>query len=118
MKKIILLAAFCAATLMVNAGDEPKNKMHGEKYCTKMENGALKVMHEGKEITADVMLEDGSTIKPNGMHVMKDGTSHMMKEGQCVDKKGKMHETMKSEEKKAEHKMKKEEKKVEHKIDK
>jgi hypothetical protein len=110
MKKIILLAAFCAATMMVNAGDDPKNpKMHGEKYCTKMKDGMLKVMHEGKEITADVMLDDGSTIKPDGMLMKKDGTSMMLKEGQCIDKKGKMHETMKSEEKKMEHKVKKEE---------
>jgi hypothetical protein len=94
MKKIILLAAFTAASLMANAGDDPKNtKAHHEKYCTKMKDGMLKVMHEGKAITADVMLADGSTIKPDGMWVKKDGSSMMLKEGQCVDNSGKMHET-------------------------
>lgn len=94
MKKIILLAAFSVASLMVTADDDPKNsKAHGEKYCTKMHNGMLKVMHEGKAITTDVMLADGSTIKPDGMLVKKDGSSMMLKEGQCIDKDGKMHET-------------------------
>ncbi len=94
MKKMILLAAFSVATLMVNAGDDPKNnKMHGEKYCTKMKDGMLKVMHEGKAITMDVKLADGSVIKPDGMLMKKDGTSMMLKEGQCIDKEGKVHET-------------------------
>lgn len=89
----MLLAAFTAASLIVCADDDPKANKHGDKYCTKMKDGVLKVMHEGKAITMDVKLADGSTIKPDGMLMKKDGSSMMLKEGQCIDMNGKMHET-------------------------
>ena len=53
-----------------------------------MQDGLLVVIHEGKKITADAMLPDGTIIKSTGMVVKKDGSQVMLKEGQCVDKDG------------------------------
>jgi len=91
MKKIILLLAVMLISIGVIAWmDEPWNKDLNNKYCAKMKDGLLRVMHDGEEITVDVTLANGTQIKPDGTVVKKDGTRYLLKEGECVDLEGRI----------------------------
>lgn len=59
-------------------------------YCAKMKDGKLVVMHEGKAITGDVFLKNGTTIKPDGTVITKEGVRTVLKEGSCIDADGKI----------------------------
>jgi hypothetical protein len=93
MKKLILLivtsTVLFAATVVSH--DNTKSD-HGDKYCAKMKDGKKVVMHEGMVITAEVTLTNGSRIQADGTLIKKDGTKKMLKEGECVDKAGKLSE--------------------------
>jgi hypothetical protein len=65
-------------------------------YCARMRDGKMVVLFEGKEISGDVFLKNGSTIKPDGTVITKDGVRFSLKEGQCIDQNGSViGETMK-----------------------
>lgn len=57
-------------------------------YCAQMRDGKMIVLFEGKEITSDVFLKNGSTIKPDGTVILKDGVRFSLNEGQCIDQNG------------------------------
>ena len=59
-----------------------------EKYCAKLRDGKLVVMHEGAVLTGDVTLQNGTQIKTDGSIVKQDGQTIVLKEGECVDKSG------------------------------
>ncbi|MDQ3109608.1 MAG: hypothetical protein M3R17_06900 [Bacteroidota bacterium] len=59
-----------------------------ERYCAKLRDGKLVIMHEGSVITGDVTLENGTQIKTDGSIVKPDGQAIALKDGECVDKKG------------------------------
>lgn len=62
--------------------DEP------EKYCARLRDGKMVVLYAGKEINNDIFLKNGSTIKPDGTVITKDGVRFNLKEGQCIDQNG------------------------------
>jgi hypothetical protein len=65
-------------------------------YCAQMRDGKMIVLFDGKEITGDAFLKNGSTIKPDGTVITKDGVRFTLKEGQCIDLNGSVTgETMK-----------------------
>lgn len=84
MKKFIL----AAAVMMVSLGAFAGNDEHGDKYCGKLRDGKIVVMHDGDVITSDVTLTDGSIVKPDGSVVMKDGSKMMLNDGECINKDG------------------------------
>jgi len=55
-----------------------------------MKNGRTVVMHEGKEITTNQTLTDGTIVKTDGIILKKDGSRTMLKEGECMDLDGKV----------------------------
>lgn len=59
-------------------------------YCAKMKDGKLVVMHDGKPITGDIFLKNGTTIKPDGTVITKEGVRSVLKEGSCIDADGKI----------------------------
>jgi hypothetical protein len=90
MKKLIVLMAgvfFLNGTVHVAVAN-PNNWKN--KYCAVMKNNKLTVMHEGKEMTADVTLANGTKIMMDGTVMMKDGTKQMLTEGECVNNDGKV----------------------------
>jgi hypothetical protein len=89
MKKTIIMAA-CIFTLNAFAGEGNHTNMHPNKYCAKMKDGKLVVMHEGIAIISNATLKNGVMIKPDGMVTKKDGSTMMLKEGECIDKDGNM----------------------------
>jgi hypothetical protein len=73
------------------SGDEPGQ------YCVRMRDGKMVVLFDGKEISGDVFLKNGSTVKPDGTVITKDGVRFSLKEGQCIDQNGSIiGETMKN----------------------
>lgn len=91
MKTIVFAMTICLiSTTIISAKAISTLDEHGDKYCAKMKNGKLTMMHEGKELTADVTLDNGTRIKTDGTVVKKDGTKMTLKKGECVDREGKM----------------------------
>jgi hypothetical protein len=83
-----LCMAIIAGMLSFNTIAGGNTKENPTKYCSEMKDGKLVVMHEGKVITADVTLADGTMVKMDATIVKKDGSKSMLKEGQCIDKNG------------------------------
>ena len=83
MKRIILAVAVMALSFNSIAGDE-----HGDKYCAKMKDGKMVVMHNGMAITSEAKLNDGSVVQSDGTVVMKDGSKMTLNDGQCISKDG------------------------------
>jgi hypothetical protein len=71
--------------------EKKENTNKPDKFCYEMKNGKMMVMRNGLELMADYTTSKGVTIKPDGTVMKKDGTSMMMKEGECVDSEGKVH---------------------------
>ena len=86
---LYILAAFLC--YYVVAGDKGRrHKKQDDRYCAKMKDGVMKVVHEGEVITMDVLLADGTQVKTDGNIIKKDGTRITLKEGECVDKSGQL----------------------------
>ncbi len=80
--------------LMVsNANAQTKNKHHEMKNGCMMKEGKMVCMKDGKTMPMDkaMTMKNGTTCMTNGECTMKDGKKMMMKEGDCMDMNGKMH---------------------------
>lgn len=58
------------------------------KYCAIMRSGKVEVIHQGKSIVNEVILANGTTVKPDGRVFMASGKIKRLKDGECVDKEG------------------------------
>lgn len=98
MKKGIIIWSTLAVLTIggLYAYDQVYNPVEAEffggepnQYCAKMRDGKMVVIFEGAEIGADVFLSNGTTIKPDGTTISKDGVRGSMKEGECIAADGK-----------------------------
>src|SRR3954469_8304276 len=90
MQKSILIMA-CIFAFSAFAGEDGIVSInHPEKYCAKIKDGKLIVMHQGNAMISDVTLANGTQIKTDGTIITKDGNTLMLKEGECADKDGKV----------------------------
>src|SRR5687768_10687598 len=95
MRTIILLLVVIASILSIGLMAGNNNyllKEHPEKYCAKLQDGKLAVIHRGEKISADVSLANGIKIKTDGTVIKKDGSEVLLKEGECISKDGKIME--------------------------
>lgn len=62
------------------------------KDCCIMKDGKMMVVKDGKmtRMKKAMIMENGTKCKKNGVCIMQDGTRVKMKEGNCMDKTGKM----------------------------
>jgi len=93
MKKVIVLIAACIFSLSAMAQDYQSDKSQkptpsSVKYCAKVKDGKIMVMQNDKDLTVDVKLANGTTIKMDGTIVKSDGTQTMLKNGECADNTG------------------------------
>jgi len=88
MKKLAILFALFISLKAVPENHDINPFQNEDKYCAKLKDGKITVVHEGSPIAADVMLSNGTKIKSDGTIINKDGTSFILKEGECVDKSG------------------------------
>jgi len=83
---LIVLGVYSAYSITGNRnGDD-----HPEKYCARVKDGKVKVVYQGKELNKETKLNDGTKIKTDGTIIKKDGTQMELKNGECIDKDGKV----------------------------
>lgn len=63
---------------------------HPAEYCAQMKDGKMIVLFEGKELSTDVFLKNGTTVKPDGTIITREGVRTNLKEGECIDADGKI----------------------------
>jgi hypothetical protein len=106
MKKIIALLAGLFACLITMAQDiEPEKSQPNQKpdkYCAVLKGESLQMMAGEKEMTAEVILNNGGTLKPNGNILKKDGSITALKVGDCIDKDGNLVKSITKEKEKKE----------------
>lgn len=88
MKKLAILFALFISLKIVPENRDVIPIQNEDKYCAKLKDGKITVVHEGSPIAADVILSNGTKIKSDGTVINKDGTTFVLKEGECVDKSG------------------------------
>lgn len=88
MKNLILIIAFIFSLNTVSSNSDNGPYQNEDKYCAKLKDGKITIVHEGSAIAADVILTNGTKIKSDGTVINKDGTSFTLKEGECVDNNG------------------------------
>ncbi len=91
MKSVFILIGACFFSFSAMAGDDAM-VYHPAKYCAKMKDGKLVVMHEGRQLAYEATLTNGTKIKTDGTIIKKDGSTVMLKNGECIDKEGKIME--------------------------
>lgn len=68
---------------------------NSERYCSELrDSGVIVIVRGGKEIMEDVVLANGVTLKLNGVVAKKDGTSFILKNGECIDTLGNLIQAM------------------------
>lgn len=88
MKKLILIyCSFLSFTAMAqrDAGNIPLSPQ----YCAKLKNGRIAMMEGKKELSSDVVLENGNIIRTYGSILKTDGSIAVLRDGECVDTLGK-----------------------------
>ena len=86
-KKATLLILALIIELSVSA--QHNDKLYQSRYyCAKLRDGVIVVMYQDNPITSDVILDNGSTIKPDGTIITKDGNKLILKDGECIDQSG------------------------------
>ena len=88
--KLFQQIALALISVSLLAGNGEPKKKHGDKYCAKLKDGKVVVMHQENILTSDVTLGNGTQIKTDGTVIKKDGSRIVMSEGDCVDKEGKL----------------------------
>jgi hypothetical protein len=84
MKKNPILVKVCLLTTLSLSASGNSQKHNGGEYCAKVKDGKLYVVHHGKQITKDVRLSNGTIIKSNGIVIKRDGSSMVLKDGECM----------------------------------
>lgn len=87
--KTLFLTVALALSLSAFAGGGGDGADH-DKYCAKMKDGRLTVMHDNMVVTSMVMLDNGATLSADGTITDKDGTKRMLRENECITKEGKL----------------------------
>lgn len=100
MKQLIILLAVFLASHSVFAqqktNEKTDHKMHSMsgkmKDCVMMENGKMMMMKAGTSMamTQDMTMTNGTMVMMDGTVKHKDGTTAMLKDGQCIYMNGKM----------------------------
>ncbi len=81
MKTIMTLITASMLSINAIAGNPTE---HTDKYCAKMKDGKKVIMHEGSALKTDVTLNNGAKVKMDGTVIKADGTTLMLKEGECI----------------------------------
>jgi hypothetical protein len=88
MKELIMLAMTTGILAFA-----PKHTLNmsdqSDRYCAKVKDGKVVMMHDGAVLTGDVKLANGVQINADASVIDKDGIKRFLREGECVDKEGK-----------------------------
>ena len=87
MKKIIWATIALVLNLDIIAQNN-NSKSFGSSYCAKIKDGMTVVINQDNPITSDILLENGSIIKPDGTVINKDGNTMRLRDGECINQDG------------------------------
>ncbi len=65
-------------------------KQKNEMFCAAVKDGKIAVMSEGKKIVTAKTLDNGDKLKTDGTIIKKDGSETFLKEGECINRSGKI----------------------------
>src|ERR1700740_242513 len=85
-KLTLLMVAIILQLNMIAHYDN--NLFQGRNYCAKLKDGVIIVIYQDSPITSDIILDNGSMIKPDGTIITKDGNKFTLKDGECIDQSG------------------------------
>ncbi len=88
---IVVTSVYCAILL----GNGYLTFGHEDKYCAKLKDGLMVVMKGEVQLTSDVILANGTVIKPSGIVIKADGNKIILKENECVNEEGELAESKK-----------------------
>lgn len=88
MRTLIVIIAVSAFMFHITSTDtQPLDQ-----YCAELRDGKLVVMFQGTVLTSDVTLDNGVQLKTDGTLIKEDGTTLVLKQGECIGKDGKLPE--------------------------
>lgn len=83
--KTILVSIF----ISVSSGIVPeKEEQVSTVYCMGVRDASLVMMDGKRRLMQDVLLDDGSLLKPDGVVVRKNGYRFLMNEHECIYRDG------------------------------
>lgn len=91
MKKLFWILAISALGLSGIAQENQTDTVRQLRYCAEARGEGVYVTHEGNEIAADIHLEDGTIIHPDGLVETPD-RFFMMRLNQCYRWDGRLEE--------------------------
>lgn len=88
MKTIITLLICCGFSSGIYAQDTiPRTKESVDsEYCASYRKGRTVMLLNGKPLTTEVTLSNGTKVTMNGNIIRKDGSNKLLKNGECIDK--------------------------------
>lgn len=75
-------------SLLISISSFSQKKDEPQKYCSNLKNGVMTLMQNGKIITSAVVLNDGSRISEAGSVTRTDGSTTILKNGECINSNG------------------------------
>ena len=66
----------------------PDDKKETGKFCSVLKEGSMTLVKDGTIATKEITLRDGSKITKEGTVRRKDGSSVVLKNGECIDMDG------------------------------
>jgi uncharacterized protein DUF6799 len=90
MKKIAL--SFIALTISLSIHAQADNDKSGDdnNYCVQACANEIELVHQGIVLVAEVVLDNGTTVKTDGTIITKDGKTTLLKIGECINQDGSM----------------------------
>lgn len=90
MKSVFLIVSSCGLFLgLLSVNNRYTGLDLINTYSARIKNGKMQVMHQGKPILNQVILANGTQVKPDGTVLTVEGLRKRLKEGECIDMAGK-----------------------------
>lgn len=87
MRTLIVIIAISAFMFQVTSADSDQPL---DQYCAEIRDGRLVVVFQGSVLTSNITLDNGAQIKTDGTIIKEDGTTTVLKQGECIGKDGKL----------------------------
>jgi hypothetical protein len=88
MKTIVILFIALVTSLHLQAQGDDHKSGDSNDYCVQSDGNKIYIIYKGIAIMADVVLNNGTTVKTDATLTTKDGKTSVLRVGQCIDQEG------------------------------
>jgi uncharacterized protein DUF6799 len=88
MKKTILPLIALIISLNLNAQGDDHKSGDSNDYCVQSDGNKIYIIYQGVTVMTDIVLDNGTTVKPDGTIITKDKNTTLLKIGQCINRDG------------------------------